>query len=131
MEKLEICDQVLTSSSLLQNTSFHVVRDLMHQDGWKTQDGRVTKKCRARPGMHSLARHFSSFCRPVFFLYIYYCYYYYYYYYYYFYYYYYYFIKTFTYIAIQYITLITNKLLQESLTYIGKSHYHDFSPSLF
>ena len=125
MEKLEICDQVLTSSSLLQNTSFHVVRDLTHQDGWKTQDGRVTKKCSARPGMHSLARHFSSFCRPFFFKYIYYYYnnnnnYYYYYY-----------IKTFTYIAIQCITLITNKLLQESLTYIGKSHYHDFSPSLF
>ena len=26
--------------------------------GCKTQDGRMTKKCRARPGMHSLAPHF-------------------------------------------------------------------------
>lgn len=25
---------------------------------WKTQDGRMTKKCRARPRMHNLARHF-------------------------------------------------------------------------
>ena len=33
-------------------------RDLTQKDGWKTQDGRITKKCRARPGMHSLARHF-------------------------------------------------------------------------
>ena len=28
------------------------------QEGWKTQDGRMTKKSRARPGMHSLARRF-------------------------------------------------------------------------
>ena len=33
-------------------------RDLTQKDGWKTQDGRMTKNCRARPGMHSLARHF-------------------------------------------------------------------------
>ena len=32
-------------------------RDLSLQDGWKTQEW-VTKKCRARPGMHSLARPF-------------------------------------------------------------------------
>ena len=31
---------------------------LTWQDGWKTQDGRMTKKCRASLGMHSLARHF-------------------------------------------------------------------------
>ena len=35
-----------------------VIRDLTQKDGWKTQGGRMTKKCRARPGMHSLARHF-------------------------------------------------------------------------
>ena len=35
---------------------------------------------------------------------------------------------TLTYIDIQYITLFTNKLLQQqSLAYIGKSHHHDFS----
>ena len=35
---------------------------------------------------------------------------------------------TLTYIDIQYITLFTNKLLQQqSLAYIGKSHYHGFS----
>ena len=33
-------------------------RKLTQQDGWKSQDGRMTKKCRARPGMHSLAPHF-------------------------------------------------------------------------
>ena len=33
-------------------------RDLTQQDGWKTQDDRMTKKCCASPGMHSLARHF-------------------------------------------------------------------------
>ena len=33
-------------------------RDLTQKDGWKMQDGRMTKNCRARPGMHSLARHF-------------------------------------------------------------------------
>ena len=35
-----------------------VIRDLTQQDGCKTQDGRMTKKIRARPGMHSLAPHF-------------------------------------------------------------------------
>ena len=30
----------------------------MQQDGWKVQDGRKTKTCRARSGMHNLARHF-------------------------------------------------------------------------
>ena len=33
-------------------------RDLTQKHGWKTQDGRMTKNCRARPGMHSLARLF-------------------------------------------------------------------------
>ena len=33
-------------------------RDLTQKDGWKTQDGRMTKNRRARPGIHSLARHF-------------------------------------------------------------------------
>ena len=35
-----------------------VNRDLTQKHGWKTQDGRMTKNCRARPGMHSLARLF-------------------------------------------------------------------------
>ena len=35
-----------------------IIRDLTQQDGWKTQDGRMPKKRRARLGMHSLARHF-------------------------------------------------------------------------
>ena len=33
-------------------------RAVRQQDGGKTEDGRMTKKCRARPGIHSLARHF-------------------------------------------------------------------------
>ena len=36
----------------------YVIRDLTQQDGWKTQDGRATKKCRAGAAMPSLARHF-------------------------------------------------------------------------
>ena len=40
-------------------------RDLTQQDGWKTQDGRMTKKCCARLCIPGLARHFyTSFCRP-------------------------------------------------------------------
>jgi len=34
------------------------MRDLKQKDGSKTQDGRMTKKCRARLAMHSFARHF-------------------------------------------------------------------------
>ena len=33
-------------------------RELTQQDGWNTQDVRMTKKCRIRLGMHSLAPHF-------------------------------------------------------------------------
>ena len=33
-------------------------RDLTQQDGWKAEDGRITKKCHARPGMHNVAQHF-------------------------------------------------------------------------
>ena len=33
-------------------------RDLTQPDNWKIQEARMTKKCHARPGMHSLARHF-------------------------------------------------------------------------
>ena len=36
------------------------IRDLMQQDGWKTQTGRMKKKFRARPGMHRLTRHFRE-----------------------------------------------------------------------
>ena len=35
-----------------------VIRELTQQDGWNTQDGIMTKKCRVRLGMHSLAPHF-------------------------------------------------------------------------
>ena len=34
------------------------MRELTPQDGWKTDDGRVTNKYRVRLGMHSLAPHF-------------------------------------------------------------------------
>ena len=33
-------------------------RELTQQDGWNTQDDRMTKKCRVRLGMHSVAPHF-------------------------------------------------------------------------
>ena len=33
-------------------------RGLTQQEEWKTLDGKMTKRCRARPEMHSLARHF-------------------------------------------------------------------------
>ena len=40
-------------------------RELTQQDGGKTQDGRMTKKCAARLCISGLARHFyTSFCRP-------------------------------------------------------------------
>lgn len=41
------------------------IRDLTQQDGWKTQDGRMTKKGRARPGMHISCDNFLSFCHLV------------------------------------------------------------------
>ena len=40
------------------NSNQRNITDLTQEDGWKTQNGKVTKKCRARPGMHSLARYF-------------------------------------------------------------------------
>ena len=39
-------------------------RELTQQVGCNTQDGRMTKRYRVRLGMHSLAPHFLSFCRP-------------------------------------------------------------------
>ena len=44
----------------LASVSYLVTSELTQQDGWKTQDGRMTKKCRVRSGMHSLARHFFA-----------------------------------------------------------------------
>ena len=42
-----------------------VNRDLTQRDGWKTRDGRMTKKCCARLCIPGLARHFyTSFFRP-------------------------------------------------------------------
>ena len=35
----------------------HDNRELTQQDGWNTQDDRMTKKCRVRLGVHSLAPH--------------------------------------------------------------------------
>ena len=43
---------------VLLNQPINYFRDLTQQDGWKTQDDRITKKCRATPEMHSLAQHF-------------------------------------------------------------------------
>ena len=34
------------------------IRELTQQDGWNTQDGTMTKRCRIRLGMYSLAPHF-------------------------------------------------------------------------
>ena len=48
----------INSIVLVFSNSNSDIRDLTQQDGWKTQDGRMTKNCRARPGMHSLTRHF-------------------------------------------------------------------------
>ena len=45
-------------SAMEWSPSVYVIRDLTQQDGWKTQDGRATKKSRAGAGMPSLARHF-------------------------------------------------------------------------
>ena len=41
-----------------------VNRQLTQQDGWKTQGGRKTTKCRVRHCIPNLTRIFSSFCRP-------------------------------------------------------------------
>ena len=41
------------------------IREITQQDGGKTQDGRMTKKCGARLCSPGVARHFyTSFCRP-------------------------------------------------------------------
>ena len=39
------------------------IRELAQQDGWKIQDGRITKKCRARLCIPNLRRHFC-FIQP-------------------------------------------------------------------
>ena len=58
-------DYVLNSLRLLKLNGRTNNRDLTQQDGWKTQDGRMTKKRGARLCIPGLARHFfSSFCRP-------------------------------------------------------------------
>ena len=42
-----------------------VVRDLTQQDGWRTQDGRMTYKNVAQDQECTVSRNiFSSFCRP-------------------------------------------------------------------
>ena len=45
---------------VLRRTVWDDISELTQQDGGKTQDGRMTKKCRVRSGMHSLARHFFA-----------------------------------------------------------------------
>ena len=40
------------------------IRDQMYQDCWNTQDGRMTKNCRARLCIPGLARHFFVILRP-------------------------------------------------------------------
>ena len=42
----------------LDKGSVTTFRERTQQNGWKTQVGRMTKKCRVRLGMHSLAPHF-------------------------------------------------------------------------
>ena len=49
---------VKTGRTKCWKLSSQINRDLTQQQRWKTQDGRMTKKCRARPGMHSLVQHF-------------------------------------------------------------------------
>ena len=44
--------------------SSNVNRELKQQDGWNTQDGRMTKRCRVRLGTHSLAPHFLVILLP-------------------------------------------------------------------
>ena len=40
------------------NSNQRNITDLTQEDGWKTKNGKITKKYRARPGMHSHARYF-------------------------------------------------------------------------
>ena len=44
----------------LNVSSIHILMNVWadNRDGWKTQDGRMTTKCRVTMGMQSLARHF-------------------------------------------------------------------------
>lgn len=56
----------LVPSVFFNHASFHfsacrypcINRELTQQNGWKTRDGRMTKKCLVILGMHSLAWHF-------------------------------------------------------------------------
>lgn len=47
---------MLIRSFSLHVTAIDTIRDLSQMDGSKTQGDRITKKCRARLGMHSLVR---------------------------------------------------------------------------
>lgn len=47
---------MLIRSFSLHVTAIDTIRDLSQMDGSKTQGDRMTKKCRARLGMHSLVR---------------------------------------------------------------------------
>ena len=47
-----------TEWSPIRSVIIWVNRDLTQQDGWKTQEGGMTKKCRARLCIPNLTRHF-------------------------------------------------------------------------
>ena len=49
------------SLGLSKHLSQTTIWDLTQQDNWKTQDGGMTKKCRARPWIPVLARHFFRY----------------------------------------------------------------------
>ena len=55
-------------TDLYQCSLFHNIRELRQQDGWKTQDGRMTKKCRAKlylPNSYAtFFRHSAVLSRP-------------------------------------------------------------------
>ena len=59
-------DELLSNLNEEKDNKFAslIIETLCNKVGWKTEDGKMTKNCRARLGMYSLARHFSSFCRP-------------------------------------------------------------------
>ena len=50
-------DSLIMNVHCIQSVLFRLIRDLTQQDGWKTQDDRMTKKCQVTMGMHSLAQH--------------------------------------------------------------------------
>ena len=66
----EIASKIKTKMTTSEPQSYKyttrsMITDLMQQQRWKTQDGRMTKKCRARLCIPRFLRDiFSSICRP-------------------------------------------------------------------